>query len=69
MMKKYLIEGRAHNGGGDKGGPRGRLNIVKNYLLWSSTTFDHSSGEENDEQAKLSVKISFGASRNNSKHL
>ena len=45
-----MIEGRAHNGGGDKGGPRGRLNIVKNYLLWSSTTFDHSGDEENDEQ-------------------
>ena len=49
-MKKYLIEGRAHNGGGDKGGPQGRLNIVKNYLLWSSTTFDHNGDEENDEQ-------------------
>ena len=45
-----MIEGRAHNGGGDKGGPRGRLNIVKNYLLWSSTTFDHNGDEEDDEQ-------------------
>lgn len=53
-----MIEGRAHSGGGDKGGPQLRLNIVKNYLLWSSTTFDHNGDEEDDEQDRSCQALS-----------